>query len=91
MAKLALLLVETVKNENRTYKQRQVYNSPNICTLVINGKAVDCYVGLVSTSFCLTGKVKTFEKDVLVEAKMGYLYMKLYCDGNLVAKVFMGF
>lgn len=69
----------------------QVYNSPNICTLVINGKAVDCYVGLDSTSFCLKGKVKIFEKEVLVEAKMGYLYMKLYCDGNLVAKVFMAF
>jgi hypothetical protein len=69
----------------------QVFNSPDICSLVINGKVVDRYIGLVATQFHLKGKLKFKDKEVLVEAKMGHFNIRLYYDGEVVGKAFMAF
>ena len=68
----------------------QIYNSPELCSLVINGKIVDFYYGLVANKFVLKGEIEVEERIITVEAKMGHLYMKLFCDGKLVCKKFMG-
>ena len=68
----------------------QIYNSPQACSLVINNKVVDQYLGLVATRFCLKGEINTNNELITVEAKMGYFNMRLYYNGRLVAKKFMG-
>lgn len=68
----------------------QVYNSVNACSLVINGQIVDQYLGVVATKFCLKGSILVDDQEVVVEAKMGHLNMRLYYDGVEVAKEFMG-
>ena len=68
----------------------QIYNSPELCSLVINGKIVDFYYGLAANKFVLKGEIEVEERIITVEAKMGYLYMKLFVDGKLVGKKFMG-
>ena len=67
----------------------RVYNSPYVCSLMINGEIVDRYYGLEGNNFCLKGKLDIGEEKIAVEAKMGYFYMQLYYDGELVAKKFM--
>ncbi len=68
----------------------RIYNSANVCSLVINDKVVDQYWGAVALTFCLSGSIKIEGEKIPVEARMGYLNMRLYVDGNLVGKVFMG-
>lgn len=68
----------------------QIFNSPNACSLVINDEVVDQYLGLVATRFCLKGEIDSFDEKIIVEAKMGFLNMRLYYKGHLVAKKFMG-
>ena len=68
----------------------QVYNSVNACSLVINGQIVDQYLGVVATKFCLKGSILVDDQEVVIEAKMGHLNMRLYYDGVEVAKEFMG-
>ena len=68
----------------------QIYNSTQACSLVINGKVVDQYLGLVATRFCLKGEINSNNELITVEAKMGYINMRLYYNGRLVAKKFMG-
>ena len=68
----------------------QIYNSVELCSLVINGKIVDFYYGLVANKFVLKGEIEVEERIITVEAKMGYLNMKLFVDGKLVGKKFIG-
>lgn len=69
----------------------RVYNSLSTCSLVINDKVVDEYCGLIGYNFILDGKVKINGRKIPVEAKMGHINIRLYCDGKLVGKKFMGF
>ena len=68
----------------------QIFNSPSVCSLVINGAIADQYFGIVATRFTLNGHVTVNDKKIPVEAKMGHLNMRLYYNGELVAKEFMG-
>ncbi len=68
-----------------------VYNSKEVCSLVFNNKVVDKYEGVSVSRFSLKGTLKAKGRDVLVEAKMGYLYLYFYIDGKLIKKAFMGF
>ena len=83
---LGKIRIEYKENDNVV----QIYNSPQACSLVINGKVVDQYLGLVATRFCLKGEINTNNEMITVEAKMGYFNMRLYYNGRLVAKKFMG-
>ena len=64
----------------------RVYNSPKTCSLVINGRTVDLYYGLLAGRFCLRGTLQLDGKEMLVEAKAGIFKMSLYLDGTCVAK-----
>ena len=68
----------------------QIFNSPTVCSLVINGITVDQYFGMVATRFTLRGYATLNESKIPVEAKMGFLNMHLYYNGKIVAKEFMG-
>ena len=83
---LGKIRIEYKENDNVV----QIFNSPQACSLVINGKVVDQYLGLVATRFCLKGEINTNNEMITVEAKMGYFNMRLYYNGRLVAKKFMG-
>ena len=83
---LGKIRIEYKENDNII----QIYNSPQACSLVINNKVVDQYLGLVATRFCLKGEINTENELITVEAKMGYFNMRLYYNGRLVAKKFMG-
>ena len=83
---LGKIRIEYKENDNII----QIYNSPQACSLVINNKVVDQYLGLVATRFCLKGEINTNNELITVEAKMGYFNMRLYYNGRLVAKKFMG-
>ena len=83
---LGQIRIEYKENDNII----RIYNSPQVCSLVINNKVVDQYLGLVATRFCLKGEINTNNELITVEAKMGYFNMRLYYNGRLVAKKFMG-
>jgi hypothetical protein len=83
---LGKIRIEYKENDNII----QIYNSPQACSLVINNKVVDQYLGLVATRFCLKGEINTQNELITVEAKMGDFNMRLYYNGRLVAKKFMG-
>lgn len=68
----------------------RLYNSFDVCSLVINNKVVDQYFGAVATRFCLHGEIEKDGKEIIIEAKMGFVNMRLYYDGKLVKKIFMG-
>lgn len=68
----------------------QIFNSPTVCSLVINGVTVDQYFGMVATRFTLRGYATLNESKIPVEAKMGFLNMHLYYNGKIVAKEFKG-
>ena len=72
----------------------RIYHSRHVCSLVINGQIVDQYHGVYGNNFCLKGIIgmmKAGGKMIRVEAKMGFCHMRLYCNGQLVAKKFMAF
>ncbi len=69
----------------------RIYNSPNVCSLVINGKVVDQKIGLVAALFSLNGSIEKEGQTVPIEARMGYVNMRLYVDGKCIGKAFMGF
>lgn len=70
----------------------QVCSRIGMYSLVINGKAVDRYIGIGGYKYLLSKKIKTENgKRILIEAQMGYVNMRLYYNGKLVAKKFMGF
>ena len=67
-----------------------VYSSIRVCHLVINDKVVDQRWGVFATNFLLQGKINIDGKKVAVEARKGYVNIRLYYDGNLVATKFVG-
>lgn len=67
----------------------QIYNSPAVCSLVINDEVVAQYKGLVATRFILTGTIEKEDNQIQIEAKMGFFNMRLFYNGVLVAKKFM--
>ena len=72
----------------------RVYHSRHVCSLVINGQIFDQHHGVYGSNFCLKGIIgmmKTGGKTIRVEAKMGFCHMRLYCNGQQVAKKFMAF
>lgn len=69
----------------------RVYNSVHMCSLVINDKIVDQYEGIYGGNFRLKGRLASGGKTVRIEAWMGFAFMRLYCNGELVAKRFMAF
>lgn len=85
--KLGKLRIEYKENGNVV----QIFNSPKVCSLVINGKVADQYTGLVAERFCLKGEIDSDCGKITVEAKLGFVNMRLYYNGHLVAKKFMGF
>ena len=68
----------------------RVYNSPTVCSLVINDKVVDRYIGFVASNFVLNGEVEVGGKKIKVEARMGFVNMRLFYDEKEVDKKFMG-
>lgn len=68
----------------------EIYNSTTVCSLVIDGKVVDEYLGVVGYEFTLFGEVDVMYEKVLIEAKMGYLFIRLYINEVEVKKAFMG-
>ncbi|MDE5563229.1 MAG: hypothetical protein K2J01_06800 [Clostridiales bacterium] len=69
----------------------QIFNSPMVCSLVINNKVVDEYKGAIAFRFTLKGTIEKENEKVQIEAKMGFCFMRLYYNGVLVSKKFMGF
>ena len=69
----------------------RVYNSFDACLLVINDKVVDRHYGIVSDKFELKGKIKVGDKKIPVKAVMGSFNIRLYYNGKMVGKKFMGF
>lgn len=72
----------------------RVYHSRHTCSLVINGHIFDQHYGVYSSNFCLKGIIgmmNTGGQTVKVEARMGIVHMRLYCNGQQVAKKFMAF
>ncbi len=71
----------------------QVFNSPKLCSLVINGYVADSFSGFVSpkNGFVLSGNAMRYDKPVKVEAVMGIAIMRLYYDGVCVGKKLMLF
>lgn len=72
----------------------RVYHSVHVCSLVINDQIFDQHHGIYGSFYCLKGiigKMKTGGTTIHVEAKMGLLHMRLYCNGKLVARRFMAF
>ena len=71
----------------------QVFNSPKVCSLVINNEVFDTYKGLAAGIFELHGKIQTpdnEEKDVLVEMSI-FAMMRVYCNGIQIAKKWIPF
>lgn len=68
----------------------QIYNSLNVCSLMINGVVVDMYKGVIASRFVLKGSIEKDGNVIPVEAKMGFVNMRLFYNGVLVAKKFMG-
>ena len=72
----------------------RIYHSGHVCSLVINDQIFDQHHGVFGAHFCLKGIIgmmKTGGKTIHVEAQMGVFHMRLYCNGQLVAKKFMAF
>jgi hypothetical protein len=72
----------------------RIYDSIHVCSLVINDQIFDQHYGVYGSNFCLKGTIGTMkagERPIRVEAKMGFFHMRLYCNGQLVAKKFMAF
>ncbi|MBO5715979.1 MAG: hypothetical protein J6S23_06260 [Clostridia bacterium] len=69
----------------------RVYSSFDACSLVINDKVVARRYGIVSDKFELKGKIKVGDKKIPVKAVMSSFNIRLYYDGKMVAKKFMGF
>ena len=68
----------------------QIFNSPTVCSLVINGRVADTYNGMVATKFILEGTIDQNGEQIIVAALMGHLFMELYYGNKRVAKKFMG-
>ena len=84
---LGKLRIEYRKDDNVI----QIYNSPEVCSLVINNKVVDEYKGDIATRFTLKGTIEKDGKVDQIVAQMGAFYMQLLYNGVLVSKKFMAF
>ena len=69
----------------------EIYNSVEVCSLVINGQIVDKYIGIVGGPFTLINLVTNEFEEFVVEARMGNFFMSLYINGKKVSSVFMAF
>lgn len=72
----------------------RIYHSRHVCSLVINDQIFDQHHGVYGSYYCLKGIIgmmKAGGKTIRVEAKMGVLHMRLYCNGKLVVQKFMPF
>ncbi|MDR1940441.1 MAG: hypothetical protein LBQ40_06610 [Clostridiales bacterium] len=69
----------------------QVFNSPTRLSLLVNGKTVEFFDGMVAPRFLLTTKIKTKEGTKTVSLAMGGFFLRLYCDNVLLAKKFAAF
>lgn len=68
----------------------QIYNCPQVCSLVINNNVVDRFLGLAAGSFTLHGEIDVDGEIIPIKGKMGGINMRLYCGDKLVAKKFIG-
>lgn len=75
------------KTNNKVVK---VYILPGMCSLVIDDIVVDKYVGYIFSTFYLQTKINENGRVILIEAIMGEEKLKLYYDGKLVKKRFVG-
>lgn len=80
-----------VKIEYQEYSDTiQVYNSFNLCSLVINGKVYDQFIGVMATKFTLQAKVEnSFRQMMDVKVVMDGINLKLYINDKKVAKKFI--
>ena len=85
--KLGAVKIEHIEGENII----RIYNSPEVCSLVINDKVVDQQFGITAAWFSLNGSVNKEGRIVRVEAKMGFVNIRLYVDGKYIGKAFIGF
>ena len=69
----------------------QVYNSLSVCSLVINGKVVDEFTGLVASNFTLSSEINFSGRLIPIVVKFNQFNLLLYCDDKLVCKKFMAF
>ena len=71
----------------------QIFNSLKVCSLVINDRVADTFIGLYAGEFQLRGKIQTNdgEKEILAEMSLFTAVMHVFCDGTLVAKKWMPF
>jgi len=70
----------------------RIYNSPYVCSLVINDKVIDQKWGVAVIKIHLKGEIEKDGENILVEAKLNNLIstkMRLYCNGTLVKKANM--
>ena len=87
----AKTLIGTLRLEHIADGHRiQIFNSPSVCSLIIDGELADKYVGFVASTFILKGSVVVNEKEIEIKVKMGAFNLKLYYDNKLVGKVFLG-
>ena len=86
---LGKLRIDTQYEGNRI----QIFNAPNVCSLVINDEITDTFTGLVAGRFQLHGKIQTpdSEKEILVKMSLFTAVMRIYCDGTQIAKKWMPF
>ena len=83
---LGRLILEYIKDGNII----RVYNAILTCSLVINGDVVDKYKGLVSSPFRLNGMVlDEYGNEAIVTVKMGFVFMRLYYNNEVVGKKFI--
>lgn len=70
----------------------RVYHSGAACSLVINDQIIDQQGGAYGSMLQLKGfigSMKANGRKIRVEAKLGFCYVRLYCNGEQVAKRFM--
>lgn len=80
---LGRLILEYIKDGNII----RVYNAIQTCSLVINGDVVDKFEGMVGSPFRLMGMVlDKHGNEVFVKAKMGFVFMRLYYNNEVVGK-----
>lgn len=72
----------------------RIYHSRHMCSLAINGQIFDQHQGVYGSNYSLKGTIGTMRagvKPIRIEAKMGVCHMRIYCNGELIAKKFMAF
>lgn len=80
-----------VKIEYKEYSDTiQVYNSLNLCSLVINGKVYDQYIGTIASKFSLHAEVEnSFRQVISVKVTMDGAKLKLFINDKKVAEKFI--